>query len=52
LPKEKKDITINYMPKELNKKETELIQFHSKELGSWKFMVLGIGVPPTDFEAV
>jgi len=25
LPKEKKDITINYMPKELNKKETELI---------------------------
>jgi hypothetical protein len=40
------------MPKELNKKETELIVFESKELGSWKFMVFGIGVPPTDFETV
>lgn len=40
------------MPKELNQKETELLQFVSKELGNWKYMVLGIGVPPTDFESV
>lgn len=40
------------MPKELNKKETELIVFSSKELGTWKFMVFGIGVPPTDFDTV
>lgn len=40
------------MPKELNKKETELVVFESKELGSWKYMVFGIGVPPTDFDVV
>ena len=40
------------MPKELGKKETELIVFRSKSLGSWKYMIFGIGVPPTDFELV
>jgi len=40
------------MPKELNKKETELIVFKSRELGNWKYMVFGRGVPPTDFELV
>ena len=40
------------MPKELNKKETELIVFESKELGCWKYMVFGIGIPPTDFDIV
>ncbi len=51
-PKEKKEIIISYMPRELNKKETELIIFKSKELGNWKYMVFGIGIPPTDFDTV
>ena len=52
MPKENKEIIISYMPKELNKKETELLVFKSKELGNWKFMVFGKGVPPTDFDLV
>lgn len=26
--------------------------FESKEIGRWKFLAQGVGVPPTDFELV
>ena len=49
-PNQKREIIIYYKPTDLNKKETEVLNFYSKELGCWKYILFGIGVPPTDFE--
>ena len=49
-PKQNFNVQITYMPRELHKNESELIVFSSSDLGDWKYMVFGIGVPPTDFE--
>ena len=50
-PKQSFNVQITYMPRELHKNESELIVFSSTDLGDWKYMVFGIGIPPTDFEA-
>ena len=29
-----------------------MIIFNSKELGNWKYLVYGIGIPPTSFDKI
>jgi hypothetical protein len=43
------DIEIRYIPSDLENTETGNITFETSEIGSWNFMVFGIGIPPTRF---
>ncbi len=51
-PKSTKEVLLYYIPKEIGKRESEVMIFESKEIGRWKFLAQGVGVPPTDFELV
>lgn len=37
-PKQSKDILLYYIPKEIGKRESEMIVFESREIGRWKFL--------------
>jgi hypothetical protein len=49
-PGDANTVDICFVPRELNKNESEVITFTSSEIGDWKYQVFGIGVPPTEFE--
>lgn len=44
-------ITVNllYTPTDLDKQESVHIVFESKDIGSWSYKAIGIGIPPTKF---
>lgn len=41
---------IRYMPSNLDVTETGEITFSTNEIGKWKYLVFGVGIPPTKFE--
>jgi len=43
------EFEVNYIPSELDKQDSVMITFDSKEIGSWVYKVIGIGVPPTKY---
>ena len=43
------NIEIRYIPSDLENTETGTIAFETEEIGSWTFLVFGIGIPPTRF---
>lgn len=45
-----KIVTIRYFPNELDLQNTGEIEFVSKSLGIWKYLVFGRGTEPTEFE--
>lgn len=49
-PAESVTVDVTFVPRELNKSESELITFVSSEIGDWKYQVFGLGIPPTEFE--
>jgi hypothetical protein len=49
-PGESVSVVICFVPKDLNKNDTEIINFSSVEIGDWKYQVFGVGVPPTEFD--
>lgn len=42
-------VNIRYMPSNLDLTENGEIIFFSQELGKWRYLVFGIGIPPTKF---
>lgn len=42
-------VNLIYIPTDLDKQESALIVFESKEIGSWNYKATGIGIPPTKF---
>ena len=45
------ELEITYTPRELNQNESETVVLSSASLGDWKYLLFGVGVQPTDFEA-
>lgn len=41
---------IRYTPSDLEINETGEVLFESEEIGSWYYMVFGVGLPPTKFD--
>lgn len=46
------DVEVFYTPSELDKFDKAVIIFDSKQIGTWNFLVSGIGVPPTKYPAL
>ena len=40
------------MPSSLDATESGEIVFHTNELGKWRYLTFGIGIPPTKFEPI
>jgi hypothetical protein len=38
------------MPSNLEISESGEIQFLTEEIGKWKYLIFGIGIPPTKFD--
>ena len=51
-PKGTLDVSIRYIPNELDFQDTCEIVFESSKIGNWKFLLFGIGEKPTCFETV
>lgn len=37
-PKQTKEIYLYYIPKEIGKRESEMVIFETKEIGRWKYL--------------
>ena len=44
------EVELTYSPSDLEKQDMAVIVFESKEIGSWTYRVIGMGVPPTRFK--
>ncbi|KAL4498636.1 hypothetical protein ABPG72_019754 [Tetrahymena utriculariae] len=49
-PLSKTPIQIRYMPSNLEVTEQGEVTISTQEIGKWKFLTFGIGIPPTKFE--
>ena len=45
------EVTVKYTPSKLEEQEAGELLFESKEIGRWRFIVLGLGTPPDKFPA-
>ena len=43
------ELEVFYVPSDLEKQDSTVVVFDSKEIGSWTFKVLGMGTPPTKY---
>jgi hypothetical protein len=43
-------VDIRYTPSDLDNIEHGVVTFETEEIGSWTFMVYGMGTPPSSFE--
>ena len=43
------EVEIVYIPSDLEKQDSAVLVFDSKEVGSWTFKMLGMGIPPTKY---
>ena len=42
-------VEIKYIPSDLENTESAIVTFETEEIGSWNFMLFGLGIPPTKF---